>query len=61
MNENETPVECIHCPACVGLANLLGCLGHIFWLRCQDCGLDFSFDPVRRTARPERTPVCEAD
>lgn len=30
------------CPLCEGEGLLLGTLGHLVWLRCRDCGIDFN-------------------
>lgn len=35
------------CPACTGPLLLLGTLGLLRWLRCRNCGMQFS-RPVRK-------------
>jgi uncharacterized protein (DUF983 family) len=32
------------CPMCNGEGRVLGNLGRLLWLRCEDCGSEFSTD-----------------
>lgn len=34
------------CPECGGMAMILGVLGNLMWMRCQDCGLEFYHDQL---------------
>lgn len=34
------------CPMCNGTPTLLGTLGQTTWLRCRDCGWQWSADPA---------------
>ena len=38
------PCTDVACPLCGGPGVVLGTLGYILHLRCQDCGADFSTD-----------------
>jgi uncharacterized protein YbaR (Trm112 family) len=32
------------CPLCGGFLELLGALGWLVWVRCENCGAEFSID-----------------
>ncbi len=38
----ESEVKATTCPICTGPARLLGELGAMTWLRCRDCGIEWS-------------------
>jgi len=44
-----------HCPICDGPPVVLGQLGNLLWMRCQDCGMEFNLkQPLKKPPRKEK-------
>jgi len=41
MFDDEEPATYQTCPCCGGYADILGQLGQVEWMRCQNCGGEF--------------------
>jgi len=57
-----------HCPICDGPPVVLGQLGNLLWMRCRNCGMEYSLKQLARKAlkigpknvrRVSSQPLCE--